>query len=156
ITDKLLFQGDHVMAVLAKILFEEPPRLRQVCPEVPEAVDALLSRMLAKSAGSRFKDASALVAALDAMGELVLEGLHWGDVLTVKLCGTALRELTGCPLMVLALARPEVDQLFPELWSGVTHVVILNPLSKKAGERLARQVLGPEASRETVARIALQ
>src|SRR5262249_41526640 len=45
---------------------------------------------------------------------LVLEDLHWGDALTVKLCGTALRELSGCPLMVLALARPEVDELFPE------------------------------------------
>jgi hypothetical protein len=87
---------------------------------------------------------------------LVLEDLHWGDALTVKLCGTALRELTGCPLMVLALARPQVDELFPELWASAAQVVTLNPLSKKAGERLARQVLGPEASPETVSRIAAQ
>ena len=52
------------MAVLAKILFEEPPRLHEVCPEAPEAVDALLSRMLAKSAERRFEDASALVSNL--------------------------------------------------------------------------------------------
>ena len=39
---------------------------------------------------------------------LVLEDLHWGDALTVKLCEAALRELAGSPLMVLALARPEV------------------------------------------------
>jgi serine/threonine protein kinase/tetratricopeptide (TPR) repeat protein len=87
---------------------------------------------------------------------LVLEDLHWGDALTVKLCGTALRKLSGCPLMVLAIARPEVDELFPEVWSGVAQVVILSPLSRKAGERLVRQVLGREASPETVARIVAQ
>jgi hypothetical protein len=87
---------------------------------------------------------------------LVLEDLHWGDAGTVKLCGTALRKLTGCRLMVLALARPDVDDVFPELWSNAAHAVILRPLSKKAGERLARQVLGPEASTETVARIVAQ
>src|SRR5262249_3475885 len=87
---------------------------------------------------------------------LVLEDLHWGDALTVKLCGTALKKLTGCPLMVLALARPEVDELFPELWTSTAHAMMLSPLSKKAGERLARQVLGKQASPETVARIVAQ
>src|SRR5262249_5438386 len=81
---------------------------------------------------------------------LVLEDLHWGDALTVKLCGTALKRLAGCPLMVLALARPEVDELFPEVWSGAVQIVPLSPLSKRAGERLALQVLGPEARPETV------
>jgi hypothetical protein len=70
ITGKAPFKAEQVMAVLAKILFEEPPRLHQVCPEAPEAVDALLSRMLAKSAESRFQDAPALLAALDALDEL--------------------------------------------------------------------------------------
>src|SRR5262249_54315127 len=70
ITGKPPFQAEHVMAVLAKILFEEPPRIHQVCPEAPEVVDALLSRMLAKDAESRLPDASALLAALDALDEL--------------------------------------------------------------------------------------
>src|SRR5262249_17232868 len=73
---------------------------------------------------------------------LVLEDLHWGDALTVKLCGIALKKLRGCPLMVLALARPEVDELFPDLWASKAHVIPLIPLSKKAGERLVRQVVG--------------
>jgi hypothetical protein len=87
---------------------------------------------------------------------LVLEDLHWSDALTVKLCGAALRKLSGCPLMVLALARPEVDELFPDVWSSAVQVVPLSPLSKKAGERLARQVLGEQASAETVAKIVAQ
>src|SRR6185437_13022041 len=77
---------------------------------------------------------------------LVLEDLHWGDALTVKLCQRALRDLAGSALMVLALARPEIDDLFPEAWTSAAQVVTLSPLSRKAGERLARQVLGPEVS----------
>ena len=67
---------------------------------------------------------------------LVLEDLHWSDALTVKLCGIALKKLSGGPLMVLALARPEVDELFPEMWSSAAsaaQVVTLSPLSRKAG-----------------------
>src|SRR5262249_53378114 len=44
----------------------------------------------------------------------------------------------------------------PEIWSGATQVVTLSPLSKKASERLARQVLGREVSPEMVARIVAQ
>ncbi len=44
---------------------------------------------------------------------LVLEDLHWGDALTVRLVDEALRELAEQPLMVLALSRPEVEQLLP-------------------------------------------
>ena len=87
---------------------------------------------------------------------LLLEDLHWGDALTVKLCEAALRELKDCPLMVLALARPEVDALFPRLWSGAAQVMRLRPLGKKAGERLVQQVLGKEVAPETVARIVAQ
>src|SRR5262249_53706376 len=67
---------------------------------------------------------------------LMLEDLHWSDTLTVKLCGRALRELSGSALMVLAFARPEVEGLFPDLWAsgpGAAQVVTLSPLSKKAG-----------------------
>src|SRR6185437_12882159 len=87
---------------------------------------------------------------------LVLEDLHWGDALTVKLCGRALRELEGSALMVLALARPEIDELFPDLWASAAQIVPLSPLSRKAGERLARHVLGPEVSPETVATIVAE
>src|SRR5262249_19236142 len=47
----------------------------------------------------------------------VLEDLHWGDAATVRLLDAALRELEDKPLFVLALARPEVHELFPRLWA---------------------------------------
>jgi predicted ATPase len=73
---------------------------------------------------------------------LVLEDLHWGDELTVKLVEAALRELSDLPLLVLALARPEVTEVFPKLWNNRVQTVALRALSRKAGERLVRQVLG--------------
>src|SRR6185437_16859097 len=48
---------------------------------------------------------------------LVLEDLHWGDAATVRLVDSTLRNLRDLPLMVLALARPEVQARFPALWS---------------------------------------
>jgi predicted ATPase len=84
---------------------------------------------------------------------LVLEDLHWGDALTVKLVATALRELGDRPLMVLGLARPEADKLLLKPWAGIAQPLPLQPLSKKAGERLVHQVLAGDVSEETVARI---
>lgn len=87
---------------------------------------------------------------------LVLEDLHWGDVLSLRLVELALRELDEQPFMVLALGRPETVQLFPNLWSGLTQQIVLHPLIKKARERLIRQILGPHALVTTVNRIVEQ
>ena len=44
---------------------------------------------------------------------VVLEDLHWGDLPSVQWFDAALRNLRDRPLMVLALARPEVFDVFP-------------------------------------------
>jgi predicted ATPase len=48
---------------------------------------------------------------------LVFEDLHWGDVSTVRFVDAALRRRRPWPLFVLALARPEVHELFPRIWA---------------------------------------
>ncbi|MEP7121854.1 MAG: protein kinase [Byssovorax sp.] len=74
---------------------------------------------------------------------LVLEDLHWGDLPTVKFVDAALRTLADRPLMVLALARPEVHELFPRLWVGrEMQEIKLGELPRRAGERLVREALG--------------
>ncbi len=83
---------------------------------------------------------------------LVLEDLHWGDLPTVKFVDAALRTLVDQPLMVLALARPEVHDLFPRLWAGrALQEVKLGELSRRAGERLVREVLGDDHDPATTA-----
>jgi hypothetical protein len=100
----------------------------------------------------------ALVSFLQAECEqgpvlLVLEDLHWGDSLTVQLVGEALRALAERPFMVLALARPEVKELYPGLWGSYLQEISMRPLSAKASTRLVREVLGPEVSESTVRRV---
>jgi len=84
---------------------------------------------------------------------IVLEDLHWGDQPTVKLVEGALRNLQDAPLFVLALARPEVHDVFPKLWSGrpVTEIG-LSALTRKAAEKLVRASL-PALDDEAVARL---
>lgn len=47
------FDGDDVMAVLAKVLFEEAPRLSSAAAGIPEALDDLVERMMSKDARRR-------------------------------------------------------------------------------------------------------
>ncbi len=86
---------------------------------------------------------------------LVLEDLHWGDAPSLGFVGAALRDLGERPLFVLALSRPDVHDAFPGLWADRALVEIkLAPLSRRASERLAREVLGEAARPEVVEAIA--
>ena len=88
---------------------------------------------------------------------LVLEDLHWGDLPTVQFIGEALRQLKDRPWMVMALARPEVHELFPALWAGrELQEIRIKELSPKASARLVRQVLGERVSAETLERLVAQ
>jgi tetratricopeptide (TPR) repeat protein len=88
---------------------------------------------------------------------IVLEDLHWGDMPTVKLIDSTLRSLHDRPWMVLALARPELEQTFPRLWQdrGVVELR-LDELSRRGAERLVREALGRSATDAMVARIVDQ
>jgi serine/threonine protein kinase/tetratricopeptide (TPR) repeat protein len=82
---------------------------------------------------------------------LVLEDLQWSDLATVRFVDSALRSLSDRPLMVMALARPEVHDLFPDLWrQRALTEVRLPELSPKASESLARSVLGDAGTSDMV------
>jgi predicted ATPase len=86
---------------------------------------------------------------------IVLEDLHWGDRATVQLLDRALRELREQPLFVLALARPEVHEIFPGLWvERVSQEIRLRGLNQRAIAQLARHALGDEARADTIDRLA--
>ncbi|MBN1204105.1 MAG: protein kinase [Myxococcaceae bacterium] len=87
---------------------------------------------------------------------LVLEDLHWGDAPTVRLVDEVLGALAECPLVVLALARPEVRELFPRLWPRWLQEVPLRGLSQKASSRLVQEVLGPGLSPAVMERLVEQ
>ncbi|MFT3768523.1 MAG: protein kinase [Minicystis sp.] len=85
---------------------------------------------------------------------LVLEDLHWGDAGTVRLVDGALRNLHERPLVVLSLARPEVQARFPGLWAERDlQIVRLGPLSRRSSEALVREALGAGAGGDVITQI---
>jgi eukaryotic-like serine/threonine-protein kinase len=85
---------------------------------------------------------------------LLLEDLHWGDLPTTKLVDAALRHARDLPLLVIALGREGVDELFPELWQErQLQRIHLTPLPRRACERMAREVLGEAADEQLVAKL---
>ncbi len=82
---------------------------------------------------------------------LVLEDMHWGDLPTIKLIDAVLGALSDRPLMVLALARTELHEIFPQLWADrFVQEIRLRKLSRRASEQLVRQELGDAATDETI------
>lgn len=86
---------------------------------------------------------------------LLLEDLHWGDLPSVRFIDAALARAAELPFMVLALARPEVRDRFPDLWEHrAVQEIRLSALSRKASAQLVRQVLGDDVDEELVEDLA--
>jgi len=82
---------------------------------------------------------------------LVLEDIHWGDLATVELIDSTLGLLADRPFAVVAMGRPETYDLFPDLWARRSPQALhVGGLSRSASERLARAVLPPTTSAETL------
>ncbi len=64
LTGVIAFEGTHPMAVLAKLLLQEAPRVRDHRPDVPEALDDLVARMMAKDPANRPSNATEIVQEL--------------------------------------------------------------------------------------------
>jgi tetratricopeptide (TPR) repeat protein len=85
---------------------------------------------------------------------IVLEDVQWGDWSSLRFLDAALRHLRDRPLLVFAIGRPELNELFPALWSERKPLQVpLLELGKKASEELARAMLGEHVSTETILRI---
>jgi hypothetical protein len=121
---------------------EHSPRLRAARSD-PQLMSAQMGRALVTFLGAECEHQPVL---------LVLEDLHWSDALTVKLVEGLLRDLAEQPLLVLALARPEVKELFPGLWAKRLQELPLHGLSRKACAQLVREVLGSQVPEAVVRR----
>jgi predicted ATPase len=83
---------------------------------------------------------------------VVLEDVHWSDAVSSRLVEGALARLADRPLFVLALARPEVRDVTPRPFASFAELPI-EPLGKRAAERLVRAILGRDADPGTVERV---
>jgi CheY-like chemotaxis protein len=64
---RLPLDGPTVMGLFAKVLAEEPPRLRSLAPEVPAPLDELVMHLLAKRPEDRVPSAAVLLERLQAL-----------------------------------------------------------------------------------------
>src|SRR5262249_35421741 len=83
---------------------------------------------------------------------LILEDVHWADPASLRLLERALRELRDSPLFMVALARP----LAEAPWAERAIHLPLRPLSRRACERLAIEVLGRDVAPQVLGRVVEQ
>ncbi|MDI1446420.1 serine/threonine-protein kinase [Polyangium sp. 6x1] len=67
LTGKPAFEGEGVMAILARLLLEDAPRVRTIRPDVPRALDTLVARMLSRVAEARPMDGAEVLRALEGI-----------------------------------------------------------------------------------------
>ncbi|TKD00098.1 serine/threonine-protein kinase [Polyangium fumosum] len=67
LTGKPAFEGEGVMAILARLLLEDAPRVRSIQPEIPRALDTLVARMLSRVAEARPADGAEVLRALEGI-----------------------------------------------------------------------------------------
>ena len=70
LTGRPVFEAEESTALLAKILLQDAPRLRDVVPGLPRSLDDVVAGMLSKDPARRLPDARAVIAALDALPAL--------------------------------------------------------------------------------------
>lgn len=101
------FSGEHAMAVLAKILLDQAPRLRSLRSDVPAALDELVASLLAKRAVDRPASAAAvtvILASCSCDGAVSAERRATGS-------GVTLRERRVFSLLLVRVPTPGVDPL---------------------------------------------
>ena len=67
LTARLPFRADSMPALMMKIALEPHPRVRAMRPDLPEGIDAVMDRALAKDLHDRFYDGASFAAALRAL-----------------------------------------------------------------------------------------
>jgi len=85
LTGTLPFQGETLGAIMAQILGQSPPRLRELRPDAPAGLEKVLRRCMARDPAARYLDVAELASALAPFGT------HWAK-LSAKRVESALRQ----------------------------------------------------------------
>ena len=73
------FQGEQATAVVYQIMHVEPPAVRSVVPDLPEALDDIVSRALQKNADDRYSRASEMASDLQMVKMMLDLPLNSGE-----------------------------------------------------------------------------
>ena len=114
LTGRRAFEGEDMIAVVAKVVLEAAPRVSELRPEIPAALDGLIAQMLAKHPDARPADARAVAEALAALEGLDEERRVPAPVGPPRLTGTEQRlvSVVVAARAVSAFAGP--DATYPD------------------------------------------
>ncbi|HTN87399.1 MAG TPA: protein kinase, partial [Sorangium sp.] len=70
VTGRNVFETEHAIALLGRLVLEDPPRAQQVRFDVPEALDEVITRAIARDREKRYENGGELARALARVGEL--------------------------------------------------------------------------------------
>ncbi len=127
LTGKPAFEGDDALAVLLKVALEEAPRASQIRPDVPEALDALVARMLSKNRAVRPPNGDFVLEELSSMEELVEDRPATLDSQPPSITKAERRVVS---LIVARLERSSADG------SADAHAATLRALAARYGAKL--------------------
>jgi tetratricopeptide (TPR) repeat protein len=134
------FEGHHLVAVLAKIIFMEAPRLEEFAPDVPPEFATLVARMLAKDPLARPQDGMELFTELSKL-EGRVEHLASGSPVPPA-ATDALTQDEQRIISVVMIGRGEPGQRAEEAWAVPVEV---RTFAQEAGARLEYLIEGSVA-----------
>jgi len=149
-----------IVSAIEGLGIDDPRRVAEFLGEIvgvpfpdEESVELRAARRDPQLLATRMRYAfEQVVKAQCARGPLliVLEDLHWADAASVRLVDAVLGSAAALPLLVIALARPEVSKVFPSLFvdRGLQEIRLLE-LSRRAAMELVKKVLGSAATEAT-------
>lgn len=163
LTGRRAFEGDDVMAILARVLREEAPRVRTLLPDIPEELDTLVAHMLSRVPEARPANGAQVHRALQQVGRRITK------VSPVEPHGTRLHaELENrLQCVVLAAAIEEIagghstptlrTSLSPARWDELQRVALREGgiISEFAGGGLLVRLQGADGLLSRAARCAL-
>ena len=68
VTGRNVFETEHVIALLGRLVLEDPPRAQHVRFDVPDALDEVIARAIARDRAQRFESGGDLARALARIG----------------------------------------------------------------------------------------
>jgi len=146
LTGERLFQGETTTEVLEKVVAGDIPSARSLNPEVPEAVQAILARALARDPAGRFDTAAAMGEACEhylydkGYGPTNLTLKHYlatlfeGGLADGSSAGSRTREPTLIPLADEMRSSPS-DEAEPTRIALRPTMIAVRAVSPTAGER---------------------
>ncbi|MCU0937007.1 MAG: Stk1 family PASTA domain-containing Ser/Thr kinase, partial [Gammaproteobacteria bacterium] len=121
LTGRPPFQGESAVSVAYQHVSEAPAPPSRVDPAVPQALDALVLKSLAKNAGDRYQTANEFKADVDR----ALQGLPvTGTIPSVRATIPASATTANIPPVAGADSAPAAPRRSPWAWLGVTILVL--------------------------------